>query len=67
MEDGVTSIQKAWSARTEDSDAAWAVIAQCIGAIALARMVESDETRQEILNANLRVIEKHHLRKPDDQ
>lgn len=67
VEAGVTSIQKAWSSRTEGSDAAWAVIAQCIGAIALARMVESEETRQEILDANLRVIEKHHLRKPDEQ
>lgn len=67
VEKGVKSIQKAWSARTEDSDAAWAIIAQCIGALALSRMVESDETRKEILHANLRVIEKHHLRTPDDQ
>ncbi|OYU09542.1 MAG: TetR family transcriptional regulator [Pseudomonas sp. PGPPP1] len=67
VEAAVTGIQKAWSARTSDGDAAWAVIAQCIGALALARMVESEATREEILQANLRVIEKHHLHTPDDQ
>lgn len=66
VEKGINSIQQAWSARTLDSDTAWAIIAQCIGALALSRMVESDETREEILAANLRFIEKQHLRDPED-
>lgn len=65
VEKSVNSIQKAWSTRTLDSDAAWAIIAQCIGALALSRMVETEETRQEILAANLRVIERQHLRPTD--
>ncbi|WP_397449294.1 TetR/AcrR family transcriptional regulator [Pseudomonas sp. NA-150] len=65
VEKSVTGVHQAWSARLEDPDAAWAVIAQCIGALALSRMVESPQTRDEILQANLRVIEKQHLPKPD--
>jgi len=49
-----------WAERVEDSDAAWALIAQCVGALMLARSVDSDKTRKEILAANRRFIDEAH-------
>lgn len=40
-----------WNHRIDDPDGAWALIAQCVGAIVLARSVESEKTRKEILAA----------------
>jgi TetR/AcrR family transcriptional regulator, transcriptional repressor for nem operon len=36
----------------------WALIAQCVGAIPLARVVESDRTRAEILAASRAFLDK---------
>jgi len=36
------------------------LLAQCVGAIVLARVVESERTRQEILASSRRVVEKMH-------
>ena len=51
---------KGWSDRIEDPDAAWALLAQCVGALMLARSVESEKTRKEILAACRRHIGKTH-------
>jgi TetR/AcrR family transcriptional regulator, transcriptional repressor for nem operon len=51
-------LQKSWAARLDDHDSGWALIAQCVGAIMLARMVESERTRQEILASSRRFLEK---------
>jgi TetR/AcrR family transcriptional regulator, transcriptional repressor for nem operon len=58
VEHAIKRIQKSWSSRTGDSDAAWALIAQCVGAIVLARTVESERTRKEILAASRRFLAK---------
>ncbi|ANB76047.1 TetR/AcrR family transcriptional regulator [Paraburkholderia phytofirmans] len=58
VEDAVKRIQKSWSNRTGDSDAAWALIAQCVGALVLARAVETERTRKEILAASRRFLAK---------
>ena len=58
VEAALKRTQKSWSARTGDADAAWALIAQCVGALVLARAVESDRTRKEILAASRRFLEK---------
>ena len=58
VEAALKRTQKRWSARTGDADAAWALIAQCVGALVLARAVESDRTRKEILAASRRFLEK---------
>lgn len=51
-------LQKSWAARLDDNDVGWAIIAQCVGAIMLARVVESERTRQEILASSRRFLEK---------
>ncbi|APW43348.1 TetR/AcrR family transcriptional regulator [Rhodoferax saidenbachensis] len=58
VEAALKRTQKSWSARTGDADAAWALIAQCVGAVVLARAVESERTRKEILAASRRFIDK---------
>ncbi len=58
VEQAVKQIQKSWSGRTGDSDAAWALMAQCIGALVLARTVETERTRKEILAASRRFLAK---------
>ena len=57
VEAALKKMQKSWSARTGDADAAWALIAQCVGAVVLARAVESERTRKEILAASRRFID----------
>lgn len=56
VEQAIRQIQKNWSARVGDADAAWGVIAQCVGALVLARAVESERTRKEILAASRRFL-----------
>jgi AcrR family transcriptional regulator len=62
VERGLKKLHKAWSQRLDgDDDAAWAVMAQCVGALLMARVVENDRTRQDILNSTRRDIERNHL------
>ncbi|MNV69303.1 hypothetical protein D3C71_1622080 [compost metagenome] len=49
VEKGLKQIQKAWADRLGSPDAAWAVIAQCMGALVLSRAVEKERTRKEII------------------
>jgi TetR/AcrR family transcriptional regulator, transcriptional repressor for nem operon len=60
VEQGLKRMQKSWSARIGDPDAAWALIAQCVGALVLSRAVESERTRKEILAASRRFIDETH-------
>lgn len=60
VEKSLKHTQKNWSRRIDDADAAWALIAQCVGALVLARAVESDKTRKEILAACRRHIGQVH-------
>lgn len=49
-------LQRRWAdALDGDDDTAWALLSQCVGALVLARAVESERTRREILAANRRV------------
>lgn len=62
VEKSVKKLQRSWSDRMDgDGDAAWSLIAQCIGTIVLARVVESERTRQEILASSRRFIDKNHM------
>jgi TetR/AcrR family transcriptional repressor of nem operon len=56
VEKSLKRIQKSWSAHIDDPDAAWAVIAQCVGALLLARTVESERIRREILSSSRRFL-----------
>lgn len=60
VEDGLKKMQKSWSARIGDPDSAWALIAQCVGALMLARCVETERTRKEILASSRRFIDETH-------
>ena len=60
VEQGLKRLQKSWSGRIGDPDAAWALIAQCVGALVLSRAVESERTRKEILASSRRFIDKTH-------
>jgi hypothetical protein len=60
VEQGLKRLQKSWSSRMGDPDAAWALIAQCVGALVLARAVESERTRKEILASSRRFIDETH-------
>lgn len=62
VERSLKRLQKSWSGRLDnDGDAAWAVMAQCIGAIVMSRVVESERTRREILASTRRSIDKNHF------
>ncbi len=52
VEQALKRTQKSWSKRVGDPDTAWALIAQCVGALVLARAVESERTRKDILAAS---------------
>jgi TetR/AcrR family transcriptional regulator, transcriptional repressor for nem operon len=57
IEDGLKEMHAVWNEELEDQDAAWAVIAQCVGAVILARSVKSEATRREILRANRKRVD----------
>ena len=51
FQEGVQAIHKNVSALTRNSDTAWAVMAQNVGAVMLARAMRSEALQQELLNA----------------
>lgn len=56
VERSLKQLQRRWAGALDgDADTAWALLSQCVGALMLARVVESERTRQEILAANRRV------------
>jgi AcrR family transcriptional regulator len=61
VEKGLKQIQKAWADRLGSPDAAWAVIAQCVGARVLSRAVEKERTRKEIIASTRKAIEKSYF------
>ena len=44
-------LQAAWAEVVGDDARAWALLAQCLGSLMLARMMASDASREEVLNA----------------
>lgn len=62
VERSLKKLQRSWSGRLNgDDDAAWAVMAQSIGALVMARAVESEKTRREILASTRRSINATHF------
>ena len=56
-EHGLSKLQRDWRARLGgDGESAWTLLAQCVGAVTLARVVESEAIRSEILISNLRSV-----------
>ncbi|HCF3084944.1 TPA: TetR/AcrR family transcriptional regulator [Pseudomonas aeruginosa] len=57
VERSVKRVHSSWAERLgENRDGAWALIAQCVGAIVIARAVESKRTQQEILASSRRFL-----------
>jgi len=63
IEDGLKEMHAIWYDEVKDEGAAWAAIAQSVGAVILARAVKSDATRREILKGTRlnmeRLIQQH--------
>jgi len=56
-ERGLAKLQWDWRARLGgDGESAWTLLAQCVGGVTLARMVESEAIRSEILISSLRSV-----------
>jgi AcrR family transcriptional regulator len=60
VEQGLKQLQKSWAGRIGNPDAAWALIAQCVGALLLARCVDTERTRKDILASSRRFIDETH-------
>lgn len=58
VEESLKRVQKNWARRIDDSDAAWALIAQCVGALVVARAVQSERTRKEVLASSRRFLDR---------
>jgi TetR/AcrR family transcriptional repressor of nem operon len=56
-ERGLAKLQRDWRGRLGgDGESAWTLLAQCVGAVTLARMVDREAIRSEILISNLRSV-----------
>jgi AcrR family transcriptional regulator len=53
VETGMRAVHALWTDKLEDPEAAWAVIAQCVGAIVLARTMATPETQAAVIDASL--------------
>ena len=49
-------LQNAWAEVLQDEDLAWAALAQCVGALLLARMLASPERQEQVLNASKQLL-----------
>jgi AcrR family transcriptional regulator len=58
VEQQLKALQAGWRERLGDGDAAWALLAQCVGALMLARVVHGEKTRKDILAAGRRQVDK---------
>jgi AcrR family transcriptional regulator len=51
-------LQQAWAEVLQDEDLAWAALAQCVGALLLARMLASPERQEQVLTASKQLLQK---------
>lgn len=58
VEEALKRIEAIWRERLPEKEDAWGLIAQCVGAIVLARVVESEATRKEILRSSRHFIDR---------
>jgi AcrR family transcriptional regulator len=58
VEASLKKMQASWAERMDgNGDQAWSLLAQCIGTLILARVVDTEKTRREILSASRRSVE----------
>jgi hypothetical protein len=46
------ALQQAWAQVLGDGNQAWALIAQCVGALVVARMLVTEDTQRNVLEAS---------------
>ena len=51
-------LQQAWGEVLGDPQLAWAILAQCVGALLVARMLATPQRQEEVLNASRRLLDK---------
>ena len=56
-EHGLVRLQQAWGEVLGDPQLAWAVLAQCVGALLVARMLATPQRQEEVLNASRRLLD----------
>ena len=61
-EQQILQLQNTWAEIIGDAQLAWTILAQCLGSLLLARMMASQESRQQVLGASLDMLE--HTLKP---
>lgn len=61
-EQQILQLQSTWAEIIGDPQMAWTTLAQCLGSLLLARMMASDESRRQVLDASLDMLE--HTLKP---
>ena len=50
-------LQQAWGEALEEPQLAWAILAQCVGALLVARMLATPQRQAEVLDASRRLLE----------
>ena len=56
-EQQIVQLQQTWAEIIGDPQLAWSILAQCLGSLLLARMMVSQEARQQVLSASLDMLE----------
>ena len=51
-------LQQAWGEVLGDPQLAWAILAQCVGALLVARMLATPQRQEEVLNASRRLLDR---------
>jgi hypothetical protein len=49
-------LQQAWAEELKDPQLAWAILAQCVGALVVARMLASPQRQEEVLESSKALI-----------
>ena len=52
-------LQQAWAKELADPQLAWAILAQCVGALVVARMLASRESQADVLHSSRTLISSH--------
>ena len=49
-------IQQAWAGILDDGELAWALLAQCVGALVVARMLARKDVQEQVLDASRALV-----------
>lgn len=58
-------LQQAWGEALGDPQLAWAILAQCVGALVVARMLASPQRQEEVLQSSRALIQSQLRDRPD--